>query len=193
VAYKMQIYVIRNKVNGKIYIGQTTQKVKDYFYRVCWNALNGETGRPFLYNAIRKYGIEAFEIEALAVMHSHKDLDYYEKSLISELRTQDRSIGYNLAAGGGGRSGMSAWNSGKKGLYSLETLRKMSEGQKRRVKQFGSPTKGRIVPIEQRKKISETLKARGIRPSVETCRLGGKSAIGESKRRWGNRNAAKKN
>ncbi len=170
----MYIYVITNKVNGKKYIGQTIlTKLETYFYRNIWRAKSGETGKPFLYNAIRKYGENAFEIEALVVVHSKEDADYYERFLISEFQTQDRSIGYNLAAGGGGKLGLPAWNSGKKNPYSFETLERMSESQKLRMKRDGHPAKGKKYTPEHCQRMSKVFKDLGIKPSVDACRLGG--------------------
>ena len=59
------IYKITNKVNGKAYVGKTTDTVqvrwkehlKDFKRKRCAN-------RP-LYRAIRKYGIDAFNVETI--------------------------------------------------------------------------------------------------------------------------------
>ena len=118
----MYIYCVTNKVNGKKYIGQTTQNLRRYFScDLLSAAMSGKTTRPFLFNAIRKYGKDAFEIEALAIVRNKIDLDYYEQALISELRTRDSKIGYNLADGGGGSLGH---------VLSDESKEKISKAQK---------------------------------------------------------------
>src|SRR5208282_3718257 len=104
----MQVYQLRNKITGKIYIGQTSQELRGYFRRECWKALNGSTKKPFIYNAIRKYGVESFDVRTLVFVQTKEEMDYYEKELILRLHTQDRKFGYNLAAGGGGTLGIPA-------------------------------------------------------------------------------------
>lgn len=52
----------------------------------------------------------------------------------------------------------------------------MSEGQKRRAARGGFT--GHPITLETRIKISNTLKRKGIRPSLEACSLGGKTTQG---------------
>lgn len=55
------VYAHINKVNGKIYIGQTCRKPE---YR--WNDGKGYKECTYFYNAIEKYGWDNFDHEILA-------------------------------------------------------------------------------------------------------------------------------
>jgi group I intron endonuclease len=84
------IYVLKNKINFKLYIGQTTRssksRIKSHIKR---NSLIG--------NALRKYGINNFKIYEFYI--PEKLLDYFEIELIKRLNTQSPN-GYNLESGG---------------------------------------------------------------------------------------------
>ena len=51
----MYIYRITNKINNKIYIGQTIKTIKIRWLRHCTDALNYRSNTKFA-KAIRKYG-----------------------------------------------------------------------------------------------------------------------------------------
>ena len=102
----MHIYAITNLVNGKIYIGQTCQKLGRYLRSDVTRALlKGEDRKPHLYNAIRKYGEDAFVIKLLVEALDKEQADKLEQFFIRTLETQNKEIGYNIAAGGGGSFG----------------------------------------------------------------------------------------
>jgi hypothetical protein len=73
------------------------------------------------------------------------------------------------------QKGRKPWNRGIQNPYSSETIQKMSVSQIKRFKENSPSNKGVSESEEQRKKISKTLKEKGIHPSVEACRLGGKA------------------
>ena len=92
------IYIIRNTVNDKCYIGQSN----DYKYRFrkhCEAARrNNHKYKSYLYNAMNTLGIDKFYVELL-----ESDVeDYNEKEIyyINKYNTL-RPNGYNLAKGGG--------------------------------------------------------------------------------------------
>ena len=61
------IYKITNLINGKMYVGQTTKTIEERFRHHkndCFRKNKSSYNYP-LYNAMRKYGIENFEIEEL--------------------------------------------------------------------------------------------------------------------------------
>lgn len=90
------IYKITNKVNGKIYIGQTITPVKNRMYKHYSQARTGKniTG---IDAAIRKYGEENFEVEQL-VECPNEDLNEQEQFYISKYKSFEN--GYNLTIGG---------------------------------------------------------------------------------------------
>jgi group I intron endonuclease len=92
-----KIYIITNKVNGKIYIGQTKQSIKKRF--TAHKSKAGKIKRP-LYNAMEKYGIENFEILEVFSTNSFDEVNNEEKRLILEKNSTNIEIGYNIASGG---------------------------------------------------------------------------------------------
>ena len=85
----MIIYKTTNKINGKIYIGQTKRS---------WVGYLG-SGRV-LSKAISKYGKENFEREVLCECTTQDELDEMEKYWIKKLNSTNRDIGYNVEDGG---------------------------------------------------------------------------------------------
>lgn len=92
------IYKVTNKINGKIYIGQTIQSVKDRWYRHCRKSgiSKAELNTHFK-RAILKYGKENFMIETIEVCDSTK-LNDREKFYISYYNSYIN--GYNSTIGG---------------------------------------------------------------------------------------------
>ena len=97
------IYKITNSINGKVYIGQTRQKLG-----VRWkqhiNSSLCETANDYntyLHVAIRKYGIDAFVVEEIEVC-DNAELDAREIFWIDYYHSFNNKHGYNLTLGGGG-------------------------------------------------------------------------------------------
>lgn len=72
----MIIYKIINKINKKVYIGQTCESLNRRFYRHKSHARQGTD--THLYRAIRKYGEENFTIEQIDTANSQEELDNKE-------------------------------------------------------------------------------------------------------------------
>lgn len=91
------IYKIQNKVNGKIYIGQTTRTFKKrYNSNVFKNTHNDHLRR-----SIMKYGKNSFDIiERFDVAYSKEELNRKEEYYISKYRCCDIRYGYNKKTGG---------------------------------------------------------------------------------------------
>lgn len=95
------IYQLKNRVNGKIYIGQSidiydrwTRHKNASFYK------NGKDYNILLYRAIRKYGWDNFEKTILEIC-TQEDLDDKERYYIEKFKSYDTNkIGYNLRYGG---------------------------------------------------------------------------------------------
>lgn len=69
------VYKITNDINDKIYIGQTTESLKQRFNRHCGYQLNDNT---HLHRAMKKYGIQHFSIELVEEVDNQKKLDERE-------------------------------------------------------------------------------------------------------------------
>lgn len=93
------IYKVTNKLNGKIYIGQTIQSIKDRWYRHCGKSGNEAEQKMHIKRAIFKYGKENFTIELLEECNQ-ADLDNREKYYISYFGSYNN--GYNSTEGGQG-------------------------------------------------------------------------------------------
>ena len=93
------IYLIRNEVNNKCYIGQTTRKVKE---RVDEH-IKKKKGNLILARAVRRYGIDNFSFETLQSRVPHRLLGEKEKHYIKKHKTLSPH-GYNLTEGGDGGS-----------------------------------------------------------------------------------------
>ena len=93
----MRVYVLRNKINGKRYVGQTSLTAQRRFRR---HVTDARKTNMILSRAILKYGDQSFEIEQDI---ETDDADALEIKLIEELKTLSPK-GYNILAGGRGKS-----------------------------------------------------------------------------------------
>ena len=62
------IYKIVNKINNKVYIGQTTDTVEKRFQEHIAESLRNRSKNRPLYKAFLKYGTENFYIEAIETL-----------------------------------------------------------------------------------------------------------------------------
>lgn len=90
------IYMHRNKVNGKIYIGQTCQKP---LYRWKRNG-KGYMDCEIMWKAICKYGWNNFEHIILKENLTMEEANFYEKYYIKKFNTTNKKFGYNIRSGG---------------------------------------------------------------------------------------------
>ena len=127
------IYIHRNKVNNKAYIGQTSQKL-----RTRWRNGDGYKRCPHFYRAIQKYGWDGFEHIVWATGLSREQADHMERLLIALFDTTNQDFGYNIFDGG------------KNSLHTEETKQKMREAKI-----------GNVLTEEHKKKIGESNKGNG--------------------------------
>lgn len=94
------IYKITNIINGKIYVGKTTQTIEKRFedHIKASKSLINDT---YFYRSIRKYGAENFKVEKLCRC-SEEDINKLEDFYIVELNAKDSNVGYNEKDGGDG-------------------------------------------------------------------------------------------
>lgn len=98
---RFTFYCHTNKVNGKRYVGQTTDTMEERWKQHVW-AAKQNIGARILGYSIRKYGPDAFDHEVLeVVVTTQKDADDIETRWIKEKQSQVPN-GYNLSSGGGG-------------------------------------------------------------------------------------------
>jgi group I intron endonuclease len=90
----MVIYLITNKINGKMYVGQTRNKLKER-----WAAHKRCRDNMAIAKAIKKYGIEKFSIQVIDRCQTADELNKKEIDWIKHYGTLYPS-GYNLQEGG---------------------------------------------------------------------------------------------
>lgn len=98
----MFIYKITNKVNGKIYIGLTSNTIKSRF---SCHIRDSKTAKKGIDAAIRKYGKENFIVEEIDTAHTIEELNSKEQYWIAFYNSTNNKIGYNQTLGGGGSTG----------------------------------------------------------------------------------------
>lgn len=135
----MIIYKITNKINGKIYIGQTIQSLKSRWFDHC----KPSSGCICLRNAIQKYGKENFTVEQIDIACDRNELDLKEQYWIKYYDSMNRDKGYNLLSGG------------NHSVFSEETRKKISNSLKHSFifQKF-------VRSNERRKKLSESHKGK---------------------------------
>lgn len=167
------IYVHENKVNGKLYIGQTSQKVERRW-------LNGEGYRTqsYFYNAIQKYGWNNFNHIILFENLSLDEANIIEEYLIKKYKTLDRKHGYNRKFGGenyhvnvDAKNRMSKRHANFSGKnnphygksHSEETRKRISQTKKEKYSKENHPMYGKNHSIKAKLKMSD---AKGVKVNM---------------------------
>ena len=91
------IYIIKNHINSKVYIGKTSTTVEQRFKEHIRDSRKRRQEKRPLYNAMRKYGIDQFYIE---LMEQTENTIEREKYWISYYDSYHN--GYNATLGGDG-------------------------------------------------------------------------------------------
>lgn len=206
---KTGVYMIRNRVNGKVYVGSAAVSLKNRI-RHHINALRrGDHCNSKLQNSWNKYGEQNFEFSVLA-----KCLPVWciviEQIHIQAKRASSPDFGYNLCPNAGSALGVLHSESTKKRFREIAKSRVLSEESRKKISvtmraMFADPEyrkmavanmragitpdgikrgaekkRGKIVPTERRLRISEKLKGRII--SIETRLKISEKAIGRRKK-----------
>lgn len=95
------IYLHKNKINNKVYIGQTCQKPEKRWDYGC----GYKRHNLHFYNAIQKYGWNNFEHIIIATDLSSENAKNMEIELINKYHTNLPQYGYNRTLGGDGTFG----------------------------------------------------------------------------------------
>lgn len=180
---KYGIYGIRNKINGKIYVGKTTMNFGDRWdnHRACLRG--GYHGNKYLQRSWNKYGEDNFEFIILVNCVNDEDTDAVNQLEIEQIEKYRKlGLSYNIHDGGAGGlfkgkhlSEETKRKIGEKNRINMtgrkankETKEKMSHSQKERYKKWTEKEK-----IEWGEKLSQCLT--GIKkPSLSKHMLGNK-------------------
>lgn len=165
----MIIYKVTNRINGKVYIGQTKQSLhKRWSNHCCKNS-----HCSILHSAIKKYGAENFTVEQIDVAASKEELDKKEIYWISHFDSVAPK-GYNISLGGGGNRGhipseetLLKRSAALKGIHTgdanpakrPDVRKKMSDAAKRRIGDHSC--RGKAVKCIETSQVFPTAKAAG--------------------------------
>ena len=157
------VYQHKNKINGKVYIGITSQKLEQ---RWGLQGCNYKSS-PHFYFAIQKYGWDNFEHNILFTDLTKEQACLKEQELIKEYNSMNREFGYNSTSGGD--------------IFTMneETKQKISQAMIGNQNGLGHPCseekkekisnaqKGRKFTEEHKQKLSEAAKNRHVPCSEE--------------------------
>lgn len=122
------VYKHTNSINGKTYIGITSQNPTRR-----WDCGRGYIKNKHFWDAIQKYGWDSFTHEILYSGLSKDDAFYLEKELISLYDSQNYRRGYNIAPGGESGPGFSGENHPMWGKHHSGDVRAKISASKRGV------------------------------------------------------------
>ena len=180
------IYLVKNKVNGKCYVGQT---IKKNGFRDRYGVGNGRTMIESFYKAhkknnslsdiiledMEKYGLDAFEVdECIDYAFSKTELDIKERTYISIYKSMISNSynnyyigGYNKTSGGSGAKDYKWSEESKQKLKEIkntpETLERSREAAKKEnlspetLKQRSESLKGHNVSDDTKSLISDCI------------------------------------
>ena len=143
--WKSGVYIIRNTVNGKVYVGSAARSTKRRWIDHRMTLRGNRHRNRHLQSAWNKYGEESFTFSVL-VWCAPEDCVRYEQTVIDEYNAADRQFGYNSSPTAGSCLGTK---------LSDETRAKMSKVRR-----------GRKRPAEVVAKCAAAQK--GIKRSAET-------------------------
>lgn len=159
-----RVYLITNSVNGKRYVGQTTQALEARFRQ--HRALQAKCRA--LEAAIRKYGHDCFTIMELATARNQEELNELEARFVVELSTLSPR-GYNLRQGGGAKGAMHP--------ETKEIMRKLAQSPERaaQLKEMRCRPEVREKMQKARRRrwpeLSKKMEAGRARPEVQERRI----------------------
>lgn len=139
------IYYFKNKINGKMYFGQTISTFEERYCNDINKIINSVSNDHFK-RSIEKYGIENFEInKRFDIAYSKEELDALEDMYICVYNTINPKYGYNKKRGGA------------KPVPNEELRKKLSESHKGSLHLVGeaNPFYGKKHSAETRQKMSD--------------------------------------
>ncbi len=169
-SFKMFLYVITNRLNGKRYVGQAVDPVKR------WNLhlFHAKAKDGKLYRAMRLHGVINFEYVVVACVLRKEWINECEVELIRSLDTYQN--GYNATVGGEGTQGFGCTDERRRKIAaskigksrSVETIEKMRRAATGKVKPehvkeiLRRKMTGRFVSAATRAKISSIHKGKKL-------------------------------
>lgn len=93
---KIGIYLIRNKINGKTYVGQTSDRFIERYWNHRWKLNNNIHDNKYFQNSWNKYGEDNFEFSILYISDKNENIDDIERCFIKKYNKNS----YNIQLGG---------------------------------------------------------------------------------------------
>ena len=180
------IYLIKNRITGKVYVGQTRYSLQHRFTQ--HKELAGKDN-SVLHKSMKKHGVENFSIELLEKVENTK-LNEREVYWINKYNSEIPN-GYNMTAGGGGVSGYRHTEKTKAVLRvkSAKWMENLSEDEKvARAERLRKLHKGKPKSVEHKKHLSE---ARMGKYTGSDNPFYGREHTEETKRKIGDKNRGK--
>ena len=143
---KYCVYLHTNKINYKVYVGQTCQNPN-----ARWNNGNGYKTCTYFYHAIQKYGWDNFEHIIFADNLTKAEADCMERMLIALYHTNSAQYGYNLTDGGEGVAGYKMTAEQKQKISNALKNHRHSEETKQKIRDANI---GRRHTTETKQKLS---------------------------------------
>lgn len=176
------IYIIKNIINNKVYIGQSIQ-LKKRINRHKRELRNNKHHNKYLQNSWDKYGKENFIFDILTYCSS-EELDDLEIYYIELFNSTDYLYGYNDQQGGSHskiseKTKQKISNTLKGNIISEETRMKISKANT-----------GRKHTAEEKQKMSEARKGRPMLPHVKEALLKANLGRKQTKEHIGKRRIA---
>ena len=132
-----KVYAHINKINNKIYIGITRQKVEKR-----WQKGKGYIGCQHFFNAICKYGWDNFEHIILEDNLTEQQAKQKEMLYIKLYNTTNENFGYNMTIGGEG--GLKYKNDNERQKARKETCKKYYNRNKNQIKKYIEENKDKV-------------------------------------------------
>lgn len=176
----MTVYMLRNKVNGKYYVGKT---VRSLAHRWNGHKHSARTGSMLpIHCAIRKYGPDNFEVNVLyhaTQEQTEAKLLEFEEFFIGVFRSTDQKYGYNVTEGGKGGKGRVISERQRQQHSEAMRGRKFTEAHKHKLV---SALKRRKYGPEARLNMSKAAKNRRRSAESERRRIGAFHAFCEARK-----------
>jgi group I intron endonuclease len=162
------IYCIKNKINGKIYIGYTSKNMDKRFNTHIKNAKKKINRR--LYDSMNYHGYDKFEITKLEECDNHNKAKDLESKYIYVFDSNNPDKGYNMTLGGDGGNTLVSWSDDDKKLLYKNQQKKREEtfieryGVTHHAKldwikeKISNSNKGKILSKDHKEKISIVIK-----------------------------------
>ena len=158
VAQPFSVYYVSCALGGG-YVGITKWAVRKRFARHLRNAQHGRGG--VLYDAIRRYGADAFHVELLQHANDWDEACVAERRFIAEFGTK-APCGYNMTDGGGGTGGYEFTDEVRKRMSESGSRKTLSPEHRARI---GEANRKRVVKQSTKDKIRAAKK--GKQPTEE--------------------------